>query len=114
MLTDNEYMMAWGLYLVAVVGLGAVWWRITRPISVRWLQNCFRVVYFSLLVTPCLVVADTPRMAPAFMIWILESTIVESENVARVYVPLTLTVVIGLVLAFGEALFQRRKKPIAD
>ena len=111
MLTDNEYMMAWGVYLLAVVGLGAVWWRITRPLGrVRWLQNVLRVLYFSLLVTPAIVVADNvARMAPAAMIWILETTLVDAQDVGRVYTPLAVAAVAGVIIALGEALLRGRR-----
>ncbi len=111
MLTDNEYLIAWSLYLVSVIGLGAVWWRITRPLPVRWLQNLLRVLYFALLVTPAVVVEDNAtRMAPAAMIWILETTLVEEGNIARVYAPLLLAAIAGAVIALGEALLNRRRR----
>ncbi|MDX1695892.1 MAG: hypothetical protein R3208_19160 [Ketobacteraceae bacterium] len=111
MLTGNEYLMAWGIYLVAVIGLGAVWWRITRPLApVRWLQNLLRVLYFALLVTPAVVVAEnSARMAPAAMIWILETTLVEdAQNVSRVYAPLAVAALVGALIALGEAVLHRR------
>lgn len=96
--------------MVAVLGLGAVWWRITRGIGVRWLQNILRLTYFSLLVTPCLVVDGTARMAPAFMIYLLESTIVKTDDVTRVYAPIAATLTVALCLAFAEAIFRKRSK----
>ncbi|PIE41286.1 MAG: hypothetical protein CSA49_04195 [Gammaproteobacteria bacterium] len=110
MLTDNEYLIAWGVYLLAVVGLAAVWWRMTRIISIRWLQNSIRVLFFALLVTPTWVVADSSRMAPAFMVWVLESTIVDSDNLSRVYAPLIVAAVVGLILGLVEAYLVRARK----
>ena len=111
MLTENEYMMAWGVYLLAVVGLGAVWWRLTRPIPVRWLQNLFRVLYFALLVTPAVVVEDNPaHMAPAAMIWVLEATLVEQGNIARVYPPLLTALIAAVLIAFLEAILHRARR----
>lgn len=112
MLTDNEYLIAWGVYLLAVAGLGAVWWRITRPIPVRWIQNLLRVVYFALLVTPAVVVEGNPaRMAPAVLIWALEATLVEQGNVGRVYPALTLAGIVAVLLALTEAIvFRARRK----
>lgn len=109
MLTDNEYLMAWGLYLIAVIGFGAVWWRLTRFIGFRWLQNSIRILFFALLTTPALVVDESHRMAPAFMIWVLESTIVESDNVSRVYAPLIVTATVGLFLGLIEAFLKRSR-----
>lgn len=108
MLTDNEYLVAWGVYLVAVIGLGVVWWQVTRAIGVRWLQNIFRVLYFALLVTPALVVDGSVRMAPAAMIWILESTIVEADDISRVYAPLGVAVTVSLLLGIAEALLHKK------
>lgn len=115
MLTENEYLIAWGCYLLAVIGLGTVWWRMTRGLrGVRWLQNCLRVLFFALLVPPAMVVDGSDRMAPAAMIWILESTLVDADNVGRVYAPLAVAVLVGLLLAFGEAILHRRRDVVED
>ena len=111
MLTDSEYLIAWGVYLAAVAGLGVVWWRMTRPLrNVRWLQNLLRVLYFAVLVTPAVVVAENAaRMAPAVMIWILETTLVDGEGVSRVYGPLAVAALVGVLIAFAEAILRGRK-----
>lgn len=110
MLTVNEYIFAWAVYLAAVLGACAVWWRITRGIPVRWLQNCIRVLFFGLLVAPCMVVHGNERLAPAIMIWALESTIIDVVNPSRVDRPLAIAAVLSLLVAFGEAFISRKLK----
>ena len=109
MLTENEYLIAWGVYLLAVIGLGSVWWRLTRVLSVIWLQTILRFIYFPLLVTPAVVVDGSVRLAPATMIWLLESTIVEANDLARVYPPLIITVAASLMLAFVYTIFAAKR-----
>ena len=109
MLTENEYLIAWGVYLLAVIGLGAVWWRLTRFIPVIGIQSVLRFIYFPLMVTPAAVVDGSVRLAPASMIWLLESTIVEAENLSRVYPPLLITVIASLILSMLYAFFLAKR-----
>ena len=68
MLTENEYLIAWGVYLLAVIGLGAVWWRLTRFIPVIGIQSVLRFIYFPLMVTPAAVVDNNIQLTPTNII----------------------------------------------
>lgn len=109
MLTESEYLIAWGVYMLAVIGLGAVWWRLTRFIGFIWLQSILRFVYFPLFVTPAMVIDGSVRLAPASMIWLLESTIVEADNLDRVYPPLFVAVAASLILAFAYSFLMAKR-----
>lgn len=110
MLTDNEYYLGWLVYLLAVFGLGAVWWKITSFISIRTLQVVARVAFFAIMVPPAMLVDSSNRMAPAVMVALIELTIGEQESLDRVYVPFGATLFLGILLVFGEYFWRRKRQ----
>ena len=53
-MTEQDYLLAWGLYAIAALGCLLVWFRMTGWIW-RWLREPLRVVVAVLLLTPTIV-----------------------------------------------------------
>jgi hypothetical protein len=66
-MTENDYLIAWGLYAFAALGCLLVWMRMTRWMW-RWLREPLRVLMAVLLFSPTIVdpVKDSsPRPSPS-------------------------------------------------
>lgn len=118
MLTTKAYLLTWGIYLLAAVGLLAALFRLTRgwrPVAFRVVLRAVAVVW---LLMPAVVEPNAAResLAPAFMVLMFELT-GGFENAARVLQPmLILTVaVIPLALAmdWGWTRWRGRRPQVA-
>lgn len=70
-MTENDYLLAWGLYAFAALGCLLVWFRITRWMW-RYLREPLRVVLAVLLLTPTIVDPVKDLYAPAVAISALD------------------------------------------
>ena len=70
-MTDNDYLLAWGLYALAALGCLLVWFRLTRWMW-RWLREPLRVLAAVLLLTPTVVDPAKELFAPAVAITALD------------------------------------------
>ncbi len=64
---SNDYLLMWLLYLLGVVGLLIVAWRLTRSWP-RWLSVSLRFLGACLLLVPALVDKDKELYAPALVV----------------------------------------------
>jgi hypothetical protein len=63
-MTENDYQLAWSLYVVAALGCLLVWFRMTGWLW-RWLREPLRLLVAVLLLTPSLVDPAAELYAPA-------------------------------------------------
>ena len=70
-MTEQDYLLAWGLYAIAALGCLLVWFRMTGWIW-RWLREPLRVVVAVLLLTPTIVDPAKELFAPAIAITALD------------------------------------------
>lgn len=49
---ENDYLLAWAVYLGSSLVFLLLWWLMTAGIGIRWLQLCLRLPPFALLLTP--------------------------------------------------------------
>lgn len=109
MLTMNAYLTAWGIALVAALGLLVVVFRVTRgwrPVAVRVVLRAVAALW---LLMPAVVEpgAAQESMAPAFMVVLFDAT-GGYDEAARVLEPmLILTAVVIPVSLFGHWLWMR-------
>ncbi len=81
-MTENDYLLAWGLYAFAALGCLLVWFRLTRWMW-RWLREPLRVVVAVLLFTPTIVDPGRDLFAPAIAISALDLAFKVGSNVLR-------------------------------
>ncbi len=72
MLSAQEYLIAWLVYLVGVLGGMVVWWYITRKIPYNYLRNLLRLLVAVVVLVPYPLMEDEQFMAPAFIMSLLE------------------------------------------
>jgi len=70
-MTENDYLIAWGLYAFAAVGCLLVWMRLTRWMW-RWLREPLRVLMAVLLFSPTIIDPVKAKVAPSIAITALD------------------------------------------
>ncbi|MFK8018268.1 MAG: hypothetical protein AB8B86_00725 [Pseudomonadales bacterium] len=64
---SNDYLVMWAVYLLGVVGLLIVAWRLTRSWP-RWLSLSLRFILACLLLVPAMVESERHQYAPAWVV----------------------------------------------
>ena len=81
-MTENDYLLAWGLYAFAALGCLLVWFRLTRWMW-RWLREPLRVLIAVLLLTPTIIDPAKDIYAPAIAITALDLAFKVGNNAWR-------------------------------
>ncbi|MBP4002320.1 MFS transporter [Pseudomonas koreensis] len=100
-MTENDYLIAWGLYAFAAVGCLLVWMRMTRWMW-RWLREPLRVLMAVLLFSPTIIDPVKEKFAPAIAITVLDLAFKVGNNAWRAISELLMYALIafGLYLIF--------------
>ncbi|MFC3607048.1 MFS transporter [Stutzerimonas tarimensis] len=94
---ENDYALAWSLYLLgALLGL-TVWFKMTGWMW-RWLREPLQVLMAVLLFTPTLVDPERNLMAPALAIVALDLVFGVGQELWRAVSDLVLYALVGLAL----------------
>ncbi|MFK0088759.1 MFS transporter [Pseudomonas sp. NPDC090755] len=96
-MTENDYLLAWGLYALAALGCLAVGFRLTRWMW-RWLREPLRVVMAVLLLTPTIVDPVKDKFAPAIAIAALDLLFKVGNNELRAAADLAMYGMIAFAL----------------
>ena len=81
-MTENDYLIAWGLYAFAALGCLLVWMRMTRFMW-RWLREPLRVLMAVLLFSPTIIDPVKEQFAPAVAITALDLAFKVGNNAWR-------------------------------
>ena len=117
-MTEQDYLLAWGLYAIAALGCLLVWFRMTGWIW-RWLREPLRVVVAVLLLTPTIVDPARELFAPAIAITAMDLLLKVGNNAWRAVADLAIYGLIAFAvwLAFAalrwpiERWWQARRAP---
>lgn len=96
-MTENDYLLAWGLYALAALGCLAVGFRLTRWMW-RWLREPLRVLMAVLLLTPTIIDPVKDKFAPAIAITALDLLFKVGNNVWRAASDLAMYGIIAFAL----------------
>ncbi|MDD2060948.1 MFS transporter [Pseudomonas sp. GD03860] len=96
-MTENDYLLAWGLYALAALGCLAVGFRLTRWMW-RWLREPLRVLMAVLLLTPTIIDPVKDKFAPAIAIAALDLLFKVGNNVLRATADLAMYGMIAFAL----------------
>jgi len=94
---ENDYLLAWGVYLIAALGCLLVWLRMTRWLW-RYLREPLRVLGAVLLFSPTVVDPAKDAFAPALAIAALDLVFQVGNNLWRAAADLTMYSLIALAL----------------
>ncbi|MFJ4195466.1 MFS transporter [Pseudomonas sp. NPDC089534] len=81
-MTENDYLIAWGLYAFAALGCLLVWMRMTRWMW-RWLREPLRLLMAVLLFAPTIIDPVKEKYAPAVAITALDLLFKVGNNAWR-------------------------------
>ncbi|MDD2051403.1 MFS transporter [Pseudomonas putida] len=81
-MTENDYLIAWGLYAFAALGCLLVWFRLTRW-TWRWLREPLRLLVAVLLFSPTIIDPVKEKFAPAVAITALDMLFKVGNNAWR-------------------------------
>ena len=112
-MTDNDYLIAWGLYAFAALGCLLVWFKLTGWMW-RSLREPLRVIGAVLLFCPTIIDPVKDKYAPALAISVLDLALKVGNNVWRAMLDLATygAVALGLYVIFAliRLPFLRKKK----
>ncbi|SDH93348.1 MFS transporter [Pseudomonas panipatensis] len=96
-MNHNDYLLAWGAYLVAGLGLLLVWFLMTGWMW-RWLREPLRVIVLVLLFTPTPVDPANNEYAPAIAITALDIVFKVGNNAWRAVSDLALVMLVAFAV----------------
>ena len=104
-MTENDYLIAWGLYAFAAAGCLLVWCRMTRFMW-RWLREPLRVLMAALLFSPTIIDPVKEQFAPAVAITALDLAFKVGNNVWRAVSDLLMYTIIAFCVYAVFALIR--------
>ena len=104
-MTEQDYLLAWGIYAIAALGCLLVWCRMTCWIW-RWLREPLRVIVAVLLLTPTIVDPARELFAPAIAIAALDLLLQVGNNAWRAVADLAMYGLVALSLWLLYALLR--------
>ncbi len=114
MFSIEEYIIGWAVYLVAVIGLLAVFWRMTRSIPWLYFKQSLRLVVAALLLLPATIEAMPTYWAPAWVKGLLHLIFSGVEGfwpVGRsLLIGVLFTLVVYLVLLIVTHFYQQKRQ----
>ncbi len=100
----TDYYIAWGVYLLAIVGAQVVAWRLVRFIPQVDLRLILQLCLFALLITPAKLDADSNNWVPAFMAAIIEGVdhglTAAMERLTPIFILMLVLIVLSLCKRF--------------
>ena len=96
-MTENDYLIAWGLYAFAALGCLLVWMRMTRWMW-RYLREPLRLIMAVLLFSPTIIDPVREKFAPAIAITALDLLFKVGNNAWRAISDLFMYGIIALAL----------------
>ena len=96
-MTENDYLLAWGLYALAALGCLLVGFRLTAWMW-RWLREPLRVIMAVLLLTPTIIDPVKEKFAPTIAITALDLAFKVGNNVLRAASDLAMYGMIAFIL----------------
>ncbi len=99
MFTQDEYLWAWGFYLLGAGLVMAVWWVITAKLPWSEPKVLLRVLLAVLLVAPWYTDADGVYLSPAWIIGLAERAFEGPDAFWRAGMPLVTALMVALILS---------------
>lgn len=108
-MTQQDYLIAWALYIASCAGLIWIGWSWTCKIRPAIIRRCIRVIAIVALLMPYQSYPDKDDMAPALIILVFESVLNGPESAMRVVIPLSTALGTGIFLAIIYSIVFRKK-----
>jgi len=103
----QNYLIAWGIYLVAGVIFSILSWRVLHRYCWRELALVLECWLLALMFVPAQVISDPPTWAPALMVFVMDTLTIDSTAGIGALTNLVLGLGLGLVVAILLGLVLR-------
>ncbi|MGQ9426669.1 hypothetical protein ACXYTJ_12585 [Gilvimarinus sp. F26214L] len=113
MMSSQEYLLSWGLYLLGCLGLMLVWWKMTGWVRIPLVRNILRISALATLLMPYPVPGQESFLAPALMMTFVEGLFYEDLGFSHAGIPLLITIVLAniiyLIVDLATQPFRRKR-----
>lgn len=104
---SGDYTTAWLVYLVAAAVLSVLCWRVFRRYLLRELAYVLQCWLLALLLTPYYVEEGSEVMAPALMVFAMDSITIAPVAGVRALIPLIMSMFGMLLVAIALSVIHR-------
>ena len=104
---STAYTIAWSIYLVVGVGLTIIFWRFFKKYLWRDLAYLLQGFMIAVIYTPWYVYPDQDYMAPAFIIFMMDTITISAEEGIRALIPLVMAMLFSLLITIGRGITWR-------
>lgn len=104
---SGDYTTAWLVYLVAGAVLSLLCWRVLRRYLPRALAYLLQCWLLAVLLTPWYVEEGSEIMAPAFIVFAMDSITIAPIAGVRALIPLIMAMVAALLIAVVLSVIHR-------
>ena len=101
------YWQVWIVYLVAAVGITALWWKFTGKMNDGFIRRVLRLIVAIILFVPAQSVPTSPDLAPAFIVALFASLTGDQVSTQAGLVPLAIGSVLMLSVVAITSLIER-------
>lgn len=102
-----DYAMAWAIYLLAALVFAVISWRVLDRFLRREFAYLLQCLLLALMFTPCAVLENQPVMAPALIVFALDTLTIAPKAGIRALIPLVLAVGLALLVAAVLSIIHR-------
>lgn len=104
-----DYQIAWGLYLLAATGLSILSWYFFKRFILRELAYLLECWLLAILLTPAKVMVDANIMAPALVVFVMDTLTIDLTTGIRGLIPLVMSLLAMSFVAMVLCILYRLK-----
>jgi len=94
-----DYQLAWIIYVVAGSVLAFLAWRVLYRYVLREIAYVVECFLLALMFTPAFVLPDQSIMAPALIVFLMDSITISPTSGIRALIPLVMALMAALIVA---------------
>lgn len=103
----NDYTIAWVVYFCAATVLSVLCWRVFKRYLARWLAYLLQCWLLAILLTPWYVEPEGDVMAPAFIVFVMDTITIDAAAGIRALIPLIMAMLLMLIVAIALGIIHR-------
>ena len=109
-MTTENYVIAWGFYLLGGLGLFAFWCWLTESLANSSVKLVLRLLMLVMIMFPFNIGGGYEELAPGFLMLLLETVFEGPDAFFRVGTPMLTALFVTMVLATAFELFTRQRR----
>lgn len=110
-----DYTFGWIVYLMVAVIIAVMIWRVLKKYLWRGLAYLLQGFLVAVLFTPWYVLPDEEILAPAFIIFLMDTITVDVATGIRALIPIIMAMLLAIIMAVILSIIHRmshRKKRV--